>query len=149
MRNYPRLFVWLVIIFLIVVVVAYYLYRKNKTTATTQKSIDGISVDKTSLTITDSQATVIAENLLGAMNRYGTDEQTIINNLKTLKKDDILLVMKKFGVRPYNGNALATRSYEKQFFSTDLDLIGWLKEELDGEDLNEVSNIFLNAQIPF
>lgn len=137
----------LIIIGLILVAVLVFYFWKRKTDS--QKAIGDLTVDKENLTITNNQALVIAENLLGAMNRYGTDEKTIIENLKTLRKDDMLLVMKAFGVRPYNGAGLATRGYEKKFLATDLNLIGWLKEELDGDDLDQVANIFNNIQIPF
>lgn len=137
----------LIIIGVIAVVALVVWFWKRKTDS--QKAIGDLTVNKDNLTITENQATIIAENLLGAMNRYGTDEKTIVENLKTLRKDDLILVMKAFGVRPYNGAGLATRGYEKQFFATDLNLIGWLKEELDGDDLDQVANIFLNNQIPF
>jgi hypothetical protein len=137
----------LIIISLIIVAVLAFKFWKRKTDS--QKAIGDLTVEKANLTITNNQAIVIAENLLGAMNKYGTDEKVIIDNLKTLRKDDLLLVMKQFGVRPYNGAGLATRGYEKQFFATDLNLIGWLQAELDGEDLDQVANIFINNQIPF
>lgn len=137
----------LIIIGLILVAVVAFYFWKKKTDS--QKAIGDLTVDKANLTITDNQAIIIAENLLGAMNRWGTDDKVIIDNLKTLRKDDLLLVMKKFGVRPYNGVALATRGYEKQFFATDLNLVGWLQEELDGDSLDQVAGIFMNNQIPF
>lgn len=125
--------------------IIYFWKRKSDS----QKAIGDLKVNKDNLTITENQAIIIAENLLAAMNQYGTNEKVIIENLKTLRKDDILLVMKAFGVRPYNGAGLATRGYEKKFFATDLNLVGWLQEELEGDDLDQVANIFLNNQIPF
>ncbi|MDP3914386.1 MAG: hypothetical protein Q8R96_11705 [Bacteroidota bacterium] len=142
--KYKKPLIWLVVILGIAGAVYFW---KRKTDS--QKAIGDLTVDKTNLTITNNQAIIIAENILGAMNRYGTDEKVIIDNLKTLRKNDLLLVMKQFGVRPYNGAGLATRGYEKQFFSTDLNLIGWLQEELSGDSLDQVANIFLNNQIPF
>lgn len=147
--KYPRLTVVLVLLTLALVAYAVMAYRKNRDARNQQKSLNELDVNKGALTITDNQATIISENLLGAMNKYGTDEKTIVEILKTLRKDDLTLVIQKFGVRPYNGAGLATRDYEKKFFATDLNLIGWLKQELDGDDLNEVANIFLNNQIPF
>lgn len=137
----------LIIAALILAAVGAFYFWKRKTDS--QKAIGDLTVDKSNLTIDNNQAIVIAENLLGAMNKYGTDEQVIIDNLKTLRKNDLLLVMKEFGVRPYNGAGLATRGYEKQFFATDLNLIGWLQAELDGDELDQVANIFSNNQIPF
>lgn len=142
--KHKKLFIWLAVI--LVAVAAFYFWKRK---SDSQKAIGDLTVDKANLTITDNQAVIIAENILGAMNRYGTDDKVIIDNLKTLRKDDLLLVMKKFGVRPYNGVALATRGYEKQFFATDLNLVGWLQEELDGDSLDQVAGIFMNNQIPF
>ena len=147
--KYPRLSVALVLIAIAAAIYAVMVFKKNRDARNQQKSINELDVNKGALTITDNQATIIAENILGAMNQYGTDEKTIIENLQTLRKDDLLLVIQKFGVRPYNGAGLATRDYEKKFFSTDLNLVSWLKEEVTGDDLNTVANIFINNQIPF
>lgn len=136
----------IILALILVAVIAFYFWKKK---TDSQKAIGDLSVDKANLTITENQAIVIAENILGAMNKYGTNDKVIIDNLKTLRKDDLLLVMKKFGVRPYNGVGLATRGYEKKFFATDLNLIGWLQEELSGDSLDQVTAIFENNQIPF
>jgi hypothetical protein len=142
--KYKKPLIWLAVI--LAAVLVYVLWKRK---SDSQKAIGDLTVDKGSLTITQNQATIISENLLGAMNKYGTDEQTIIDNLKTLRKDDLILVMKTFGVKPYNGVALATRNYEKMFLSNDYNLIGWLKAELDGESLATVKAIFENSNIPF
>jgi hypothetical protein len=142
--RYKKPLIWLALILAGAGIVYFWKQKTNS-----QKAIGDLVVDKANLTITNNQAVIISENILGAMNKYGTDDDVIIANLKTLRKDDLLLVMKTFGVRPYNGVALATRSYEKLFFATDLNLIGWLREELSGDSLDQVANIFLNNQIPF
>ena len=142
--NHKKTFIVLGLI--LAAVLAFYFWKRK---SDSQKAIGNLTVNKDNLTITNNQAIIIAENLLGAMNKYGTDGDVIISNLKTLRTDDLLLVMKTFGVKPYNGWTLATRSYEKLFFATDLNLVGWLLEELDGDELDQVSNIFINANVPF
>lgn len=142
--KYKKVFI--VLVLLLVAYLAFVFWKKKSDSV---KAIGDLTVNTNNLTIDDNQATVISENILGAMNRYGTNSKVILDNLKTLRRDDLLLVMKKFGVRPYNGVALATRGYEKQFFSTDLNLVGWLQEELEGDDLDQVAAIFMNNQIPF
>ncbi len=142
--RYKKPLIWLAVILAVAGTV--YFWKKK---SDSQKAIGDLKVDKQALTITQNQAIVIAENLLGAMNKYGTDEQVIKDNLQNLRKDDLLLVMKAFGVKPYNGTALATRNYEKMIFATDLNLIGWLQQELDGKDLEDVRAIFENQGIPF
>lgn len=122
-------------------------FWKRKTDS--QKALGDLKVDNSQLQITNNQAIVISENLLAAMNKYGTDEKTILDNLAPLQKDDLLLVMKTFGVKPYNGAGLATRDYEKMFFAQDLNLIGWLKAELNDKDLADVKAIFETQNIPF
>lgn len=142
--KYKKQLIWLAVI-LAVVAVIYFWKRKTDS----EKAIGTLTVNKDSLTITNNQATIISENLLGAMNRYGTDVETIINNLSTLRRDDLILVMKIFGVKSYNGVALSDPVWYRQLFSTDLNLIGWLKAELDGQDLEKVASIFANNNIPF
>ena len=142
--KHKKIAIWAGVI--LAAIIAYYFW---KTKSDSEKAIGSLTVDKANLTITNNQAVIIAENLLGAMNKYGTDDDVIIANLKTLRTDDLLLVMKCFGVKPYNGVALATRGYEIQFFATDLNLIGWLQAELSGDSLVQVSNIFRNVNIPF
>ncbi len=94
-------------------------------------------------TITDSEAMLIAQNLLNAMNRYGTDEQAILDNLGRAKSaDDLYLIIQKFGVKPYDGFGLATGWFETTVIATMKNLQGWLRAELSGGDLKAVKAIF-------
>lgn len=87
-------------------------------------------------TITNSEATNFASQLLDAMNVkepiYGTDEETIEKVFDRIKNaDDFLKVYNAFGLQDYNGNNSPPTgfwsnldSYKKQ------DLVYWLKSEL-------------------
>ena len=122
---------------------------KRKSKIDEIRLIDDLKINSEGTTITNNQAIMIVENLIGAMDQYGTDEETIIKNLKGLNKEDLLLVIKKFGVKPYNGAGLASNWIDKYFFSPEKNLIGWLKAELSGNDLKTVQKIFEDNEIPF
>ncbi len=132
---------------LILIVIVYLLIRRKKEDDI--RLIDDLKVNANNLSISDNQAKLIVENILSAMDQYGTDEETIINNLKNLNKDDLLFVIKKFGTKPYNGTSLASNWIDKTLFSPEKNLIGWLKAELDGNDLKAVRKIFEDNEIPF
>lgn len=105
-----------------------------------------INTGKMSLSMTEARLT--AHNLLMAMDRYGTDEDTILNNLRPLNRDDLLMVIREFGIREYNGTSQPV-FLDKLIYSVPLNLIGWLKAELSGKDLEEVKQIFTAHSIPF
>ena len=88
--------------------------------------------------LTSGQAITIANNLLSAMDRYGTDEKAIIDNLsKCQTRNDLLLVIEKFGTHKYLAvGTMFGLGKEK-------DLIGWLKADLSKSELQSVKvNIF-------
>lgn len=130
----------MIVTVVVLILLVWWLLRGKKNEQ--EQAISKLNIQPGKLTISDNQAMLIAENLLAAMNKYGTDENTILENLSGLNTDDLLLVMKKFGVKPYNGAGLATRGYEIKFFSSDLNLTGWFKRELSGSTLNSVAAIF-------
>lgn len=136
-----------IIAVLVLIVTIYLLVRRKKTDS--ERIIDAITIDKKNTSITDNQATIIVENLLSAMDQYGTDEQSIIDNLNGLNKDDLLLVIRKFGIKPYNGASLATNWIDRTLFSPEKNLIAWLKSELSGSALETVKQIFESNEIPF
>ena len=133
-------------------VLLFFSFRKKiKATAgdESRKALENLDVQKSGLGITENEAILKSENLLAAMNKYGTDEDAIIDNLAGLNKEDLLLIIKKFGVKPYNGFGLATRGYEKKFFAQDLNLIGWLRRELGRKNLKKVRSIFTDNGLSF
>lgn len=134
---------------LLVVVLSILVYRKF--TEKAKDDTDNLVVDSSKLSITNNQAILISDALLSSMNRYGTDEETIIANLAPLNKNDLLLVIKTFGTKPYvpSGGFLADSWFQLQFTSTEMTLAGWLRAELSGKALETVQQIFINNNIPF
>lgn len=91
------------------------------------KSVPSPNTSK--LTLTDSQAYKIVNDLVTAMggNADGTDEDSIYTAfMQIVNQDDMRLVYKKFGVRMYGGWAWGGEH---------LDLTGWLKNELSDDEL--------------
>jgi hypothetical protein len=115
----------------------------------------GLTADLSSLntsdtTLSEGNATLIADNLLNAMNRYGTDEQAIFDNLARCQtQGDLNLVIQKFGVKPYDGFGLATGWFETNVIATMKNLNGWLRSELSGSDLDHVKAIYDSLGVSF
>lgn len=89
-------------------------------------------------TITQQKAIDIADRLYEAMSGFGTDEKTILSLLKPLNKADLELVTNKFGLRKGKGPLAKSEN-----------LIEWLKSELSGADLQQVSEIFYSNNLNF
>ncbi len=111
--------------------------------------IDDIVVEKAKMSISENAANIRLQNIFTAMNQYGTDEDTIIANLRNLNKHDILYLIKTFGQKLYNGFGEATNRFDRYAFSTSMGLIGWLKAELSGSNLQAVQQLFTQNNIPF
>lgn len=72
----------------------------------------------------------VADGLYDAMNRLGTDNNAVIELLKTVSPGQFMLVSRAFGLKPYNtwtGNDFG-------YFLSSLPLKGWLKEEVSAAD---------------
>ena len=113
-------------------------YRKSKLATDLQKVISDTKVDTTKTTITEMQALDFANRLFLAMDSNGTDETVIKSILidRNLAADDIKLIVKKFGIKPYG----ISGSPSVWSFGTkrDLDLMGWLCEELSESWLKQI-----------
>ncbi|MBR4620494.1 MAG: hypothetical protein IKO46_05890 [Salinivirgaceae bacterium] len=97
-------------------------------------AIAAIPVNSKNTTIDETTAATISGALLGAMNKWGTDEETIRRNIDRLKtKDDYLLVYKAFKDKGYKNGKLNADGRK-------LDLTGWLRAELSGSDLKYFEN---------
>ena len=126
------------------------IFRKEYSAGTMRGELGGLDLVNYRLTISKEDAILISQNLFNAMNRIGTDEKTIIHNLEKLQtKDDLILVIKTFGIKPYDGWGLADTWASRKFFSRDLNLSGWLQSELTGKDLDKVRQIYIDLGVAF
>jgi hypothetical protein len=144
-----------------VVIIGIVVYKKVKgigagmvTSAETYSELsdqlNNVSVNTSKLTITNSDATIIAQNLLNAMDRWGTDEESILDNLSRVRsKDDLNLIIKTFGIRPKSFSGLADTFLESHFEGVMKNLAGWLRDELSGSELKAVKAIFDQYGVSF
>lgn len=100
-----------------------------------------VVVDDKKTSITDFQANQYAEQLLSAFNaQMGTDLSRIENVFEKLNSEDFKKVYKEFGTRTYSNLSSGSPSGflfslpEKLAGVKDMDLIGWIDEELDFTD---------------
>ena len=82
----------------------------------------------------------VAEGLYDAMNRFGTDDNSILELLKPVSPGQFMLVSRAFGMKPYN--ALLGNDYG--FFLDKYPLKTWLKKELPASDYAILKNKYLN-----
>ena len=145
------------LVVVVVVIALYIAIRKGVTDMFSGKSdeqklaeeeLGKLEYNAKNLTVTTSDAILIAQQLLSAMDQYGTDEKTIVALLDGLNRDDLLFVIKIFGIKKYNGvgEAMGLDSF---IYAQNLNLAGWLKSELSGKELDKVAAMFANFKIPF
>jgi hypothetical protein len=149
---------WFVLVIIVVVIALYVAVKKGVLNLfgsgpnegeKMAAELENLGYNMNNLTITQGDAILISQQLLSAMNQFGTDEKTIIGSLSKLNKDDLTLVIKTFGVKSYDGQHLPSDPLAKYLYSSDLNLQGWLKAELGGKDLEQVKAIFYKNNIPF
>jgi hypothetical protein len=96
-------------------------------------SLKDTVIQKENLTITPSDAALFANTLYGAMLDFGTDEKTIYSIMDKINtKDDMLLVIRTFGMKQYLWGTRAA------FIGQDYNLIGWLRFELDDKEIEKI-----------
>lgn len=110
----------------------YFVFIKRKENA-------GVNIDPTgngsyTPTLPSFNPKIIAENLYDAMKDSGTDEESILETLKTVTPTQFAQVVTAFGSRYYN--TVTGNQYNFNPFSTlpKLPLKTWLKEELNTKD---------------
>jgi len=108
---------------------------------TTNHSIQ-ITQQGSSTTISSSEAQEIADTLYDAMDKFGTDEETVFQELEGLNQADLLLVINKFGERKMSGAYGIKLGKAKS-------LIDWIKSEFSGYELDKVKEIFESNGINF
>ena len=113
------------------------------TSSKTAPSIKDTVIHKENLTISASDAALYANTLYGAMLDFGTDEKVIYSTIdKVQTKDDMLLVIKAFGMKQYLWGARAA------FLGQDFNLIGWFRQELSENEINKIRPKFDGWGIP-
>ncbi len=121
------------------------LTKKNSdgTSSRVAPSIKDTVIDRQKLTISASDAALYANTLYGAMLDFGTDEAAIYGTMdKIQSKDDMLLVIKAFGMKQYLWGGRAA------FLGQDYNLIGWLRAELGEEEIAQIKPRFDSWGIP-
>ena len=121
------------------------MFKKNPdgTSSRVAPSLKDTVITKENLTITTSDAALFANTLYGAMLDIGTDEETIFSTMDKVKsKDDMLLVIKTFGMKQYLWGARAA------FLGQDYNLIGWLRFELNDKEIAKIKPKFDEWGIP-
>jgi hypothetical protein len=122
------------------------------TAATTKERLEEelSNLSTTNTTITRGEAIIIAQNLLNAMDQFGTDETAIIDNLSKAKTaGDLNLIIQTFGIKPYDGFGLTDTFLSRLVWRLMKNLNGWLRAELSGRSLRDVKAIFDNLGVPF
>jgi len=145
--NNPIMWVGIAFIGSILVYKMYSKWAAGAEQRTLQKALDNLTqVDSSKLTINQSEAVIIADRLLTAMDGMGTDEDSVMNLLINTARtnDDLKLIVKTFGLKEYGTTGLPYWGS-----GTPLDLSGWIKKEMSGSNLTKLQTRFAQAGIPF
>ncbi|MCW3806174.1 hypothetical protein [Plebeiibacterium marinum] len=121
------------------------MFKRNPdgTSSTVAPSMKDTVIDSKNLTISPSDAALYANTLYGAMLDFGTDEKTIYSTIEKIQtKDDMLLVIKAFGMKMYLWGTRAA------FLGQNYNLIGWLRFELDDKEIAKIKPKFDSWGIP-
>jgi hypothetical protein len=123
-------------------------YIKNKrnsdgTSTRIAPSLKDTVIQRENLTITPSDAALFANTLYGAMLDVGTDEKMIYGIIDKINtKDDMLLVIKTFGMKQYMFGVRAP------YIGENYNLIGWLSFELEDDEIAIIKPKFDTWGIP-
>lgn len=121
------------------------MFKKNPdgTSSGVAPSLKDTVIQKENLTITPSDAALFANTLYGAMLDFGTDEKTIYSIIdKVSTKDDMLLVIKAFGMKQYLWGTRVS------LIGQDYNLIGWIRFELSESEIAKIKPRFDQWGIP-
>ncbi len=117
-------------------------------TAKAESDLNKLTYDSSKVSISPGDAILISQQLLAAMDQWGHDSKTIIRLLSGRNRDELMMIVKTFGIKPYNGMGLS-QWLDNYLYSVDLNLQGWINRELTGSDLETVANIFKSNNIAF
>lgn len=102
-----------------------------------------MDINPKNLTISAAMAAVFANNLYGAMLSWGSDVKLISETIGEINtKDDMLLVIKTFGMRKYLWFG------RTQYIGQEYNLIGWLRKELNNSQIAKIKPKFESWGIP-
>lgn len=121
------------------------MFKKNPdgTSSRIAPSLDNTVIQKENLTISPSDAALFANTLYGAMLDFGTDEKTIYTTIHRITtKDDMLLVIKAFGMKQYLWGTRAA------LIGQEYNLLGWLRFELNDKEIANIKPKFDGWGIP-
>lgn len=113
--------------------ILYLLFGNKNTNGTPDPAVTGNPA-------TTFDARNIAEGLYDAMNRLGTDENSVIEILKPVSPGQFMLVAKAFGLKPYNtwlGNDVG-------LWLNSFPLKTWLKNEVSAADYAILKSKYIN-----
>lgn len=120
---------------------------KNYDVVDRDKELSNLGINSRNLTISNGDAIVISQNFLTAMDKWGTDTDAIYQNLDQLEtKDDLLLVIQKFGSKPYSGTGLAESWWTRTGY---FNLNGWFRKEMTKKQLGPVIEKYKQLGVPF
>lgn len=121
------------------------MFKRNPdgTSSKVAPSLKDTVIRTANLTISASDAALFANTLYGAMQDFGTDEATIYSTIDKIQtKDDMLLVIKAFGMKKYLWGA------RDPWFGQEYNLIGWLRSELNNKEIAKIKPKFDGWGIP-
>ena len=103
-----------------------------------------LTAESGTTTYPDSQFYAWANRLEQAMFDVGTDEDAIIDVFTAIRNNaDFVKLKQAFGVRNYTGG------FVPGFLSDDLSLDGWLAQELDSSEINELNSLLARKGITY
>jgi len=115
----------------------------NKGIKDNQSKPPGQKDEQKLLTLPLIQYTQLATTLQIAMQGTGTNESAILRVMNQLSTNsDVLMLIQAFGMKTLSNNPLG-------FGGTNLNLIGWLNEELSESDIKDVNKLLRSRGITF
>jgi len=127
---------------------AYLLYflffRRKKAEVMEEQALQQEAGTGSAPTYPASQFYAWANRIENAFFDIGTDEEAVFQIIGSLRNNaDFLKLKEAFGTREYTGGFLPG------FVSPDLTLDGWIQQELDGSDINELNSILSRKGITY
>jgi hypothetical protein len=127
-------------------VALYFVFFRRKKTPEEQEAgqLETETAQAGTPTYPNSQYFGLANTLEQAMFDLGTDEDSIFFVFNQLQNNaDFLKLKQAFGTRQYSGGALPV------WFNEDLTLEGWLTQELDSDERQQLNSILASKGITY